>query len=134
MARIAGRNGALYAGISSGGTAEPIAFLNRWSLSGTSDRIDVTSFGEDTKTYVQGLPDAQGQWAGYYDSASDQLYTAAIDGRARKTYLYPDRTDTTNYFFGTAFFDFSIDVSVDGAATINGSFAAATPFQKVDGP
>ena len=33
MSRKAGRQGRLYAGISSGGTAEPIAFLSKWALS-----------------------------------------------------------------------------------------------------
>lgn len=130
MAKIAGRNGALYAALTEGGQAVPIAYLNRWSMSAQGDRVEVTSFGETTKTYVQGLPDAQGQYAGYYDSASDQLYAAALDGLSRKTYLYPDFNDTTEYFYGTAFFDFSVDVAVDGAVSISGSFGAATPFFK----
>lgn len=131
MARIAGRNGALYAGISSGGTAEPIAFLNQWSLNASTDKSDVTAFGDANKTYVGGLPDAQGQYAGWYDTASAQLYTAAVDGVSRKVYLYPDRTNTSQYFFGTAIFDFSVEVKVDGGVGISGSFSAASLFAKV---
>lgn len=131
MARIAGRNGALYMNLTSGGTAEPVAFLNQWTLDQATDRTDVTAFGDTTKTYVSGLPDAQGNYSGWYDNATAQFYTAALDGVARKFYLYPDRTNASQYFWGTAFVDMSIDISVDGAASISGTYAAATPFAKV---
>lgn len=131
MARINGRNGGLYAGISSAGTAEPIAFLNHWSVNFQSDKIEVTAFGDVSKTYAAGLPDFQGAYGGFFDNATAQLYTAATDGVARKFYLYPDRTVATTYWFGTAFFDFSIDTAVDGAVTISGNFAAASPSVKV---
>lgn len=133
MARIAGRNGRLYAGISSAGTAEPIAFLNKFTASWTTDKFDVTSFGDANKTYVSGLPDFQATYAGFYDTATAQLYTAATDGVARKFYLYTDvvGTPTTQYWFGTALFDFNIDEPVDGPVAISGSFAAATATAKI---
>lgn len=130
MPRIAGRNGALYAEVTPG-NAIPIAFLNQWTLNAQSNRTDVTAFGDTSLVYVQGLPDAQGTYAGFYDNATVQTYTAAADGLARKIYLYPDRTQTGVYWFGTAFFDYSIDTSADGAVTISGSWAAATPIQRV---
>jgi len=130
MARIHGRNGRIYAGITSAGTAEPIAYLNQWTLSFSVDKAEVTSFGDTTKVYVAGLPDAQGTIAGFYDNATAQLYTAATDGVARKFYLYPDTTTTSQYWFGTAIFDLDIDGSVDGPVAISGSWAAATAFAK----
>jgi len=130
VSRIAGRNGRLYAAIASGGTAEPIAFLNKWSLKSNSDRFEVTAMGDSGKTYVQGLPDAQGTYAGFYDNATAQLYTAAIDGVSRKFYLYPDTTLNTQYWFGTAFFDFNVDGDVGGSVNIDGTFAAATVTAK----
>ena len=131
MARIHGRNGALYAAVASGGLAEPIAFLDSWSLDGKSDRVDVTAFGDANKTYVSGLPDAQGNFSGFYDTASDQLYTAAVDGVARKVYLDPTRSITTTYWFGTAFFDFSISDGVGDAVKVSGSYSAASDFIRV---
>jgi hypothetical protein len=130
MPRISGRNGAMYANLTSGGTAEPIAFLNTWSVSFSTDRSEVTAFGDTTKTYIAGLPDFQGNYGGFFDTATAQLYTAATDGVARKFYLYPDRTTPTTYWFGTAFFDMSIDTPVDGPVSISGSFAAATAAAK----
>lgn len=131
MARLAGRNGALYANITSGGTAEPIAYLNTWSLDQSTPKIKVTAFGDTSEIYVAGLPDAQGQYAGFYDNATAQLYTAATDGVARKFYLYPDRTNTAQYWFGTAIFDFSISVKADSSVDISGGFAAASLTAKV---
>ena len=101
MARIAGRNGRLYATITSAGTAEPITFLNNWSITFATDPIEATAFGDTGNTYVAGLPDASGDYAGFYDDATNQFYTAALDGVARKFYLYPSTLTTTQYWFGT---------------------------------
>lgn len=131
MARIAGRSGRLYMNLTSGGTAEPVTFLNAWSLAFNTEKINVTSFGDTSMVYVSGLPDAQGTFAGFYDDATVQMYTAATDGVARKFYLYPSTSNTGQYWFGTAIFDMSIDGSVEGAVAIDGSFAAASVVAKV---
>ena len=130
MARKHGRNGRLYAAITSGGTATPIAFLNSWDISFEVDNVDVTAFGDGNKVYVAGLPDASGSFAGFYDSSSAQMYTAATDGVARAFYLYPDTGDAI-YWYGTALFDFSVSSSVDGAVTISGNWNAASAITKV---
>ena len=95
-----------------------------------------TSCGSDStaptnKTYVAGLPDAQGSYTGWYDNATVQLYTAAADGVARKFYLYPDVGTSTQYFFGSAVFDMNITGAVDGAVQISGDFSASTIVAKV---
>lgn len=131
MARIAGRNGRLYANITSGGTAEPIAFLSQWGLDFTTDKIEVSAFGDATKTYVSSLPDCQGSFSGFYDDATAQLYTAATDGVARKFYLYPDNTSTGKYWYGTALFDFSVSSDIGGPVTVSGSLAAASTVTKI---
>jgi hypothetical protein len=131
MARIAGRNGRLYANITSGGTSEPITFLNNWSISFASDKIEVTAFGDTGKTYVAGLPDATGDYSGFYDDATNQFYTSAVDGVARKFYLYPSTSTNGQYWFGTAIFDFNVDAAVDGAVQVSGSWSAATGVSKV---
>jgi hypothetical protein len=131
VSRIAGRNGRLYVAITSVGTAEPIAFLDKWTLKFTTAKVDVTAFGDTTKTYVSGLPDCQGDVTGFYDNATAQLYTAATDGISRKFYLYPDNTNTGQYWFGTAIFDFNVDATVNGAVAITGALAAASQVQKI---
>lgn len=131
MARIHGRNGRLYVGIASGGTAEPIAFLNKWSMSFSTDDVEVTAFGDTNKTYVAGLPDVDGSFAGFYDTATAQTLTAATDGVARKFYAYPDNTSTSQYWFGTAIFDFAVSTGVGEAATVSGNFKASSAVTKV---
>lgn len=132
MARRHGRNGAVYANLTSGGTAEPIAFVRSNSLNATTDKSDVTAFGDTSKVYVAGLPDQSGSFDFWYDDATVQTYTAAVDGVARKFYFYPDRVNSpAQYWFGTAFLDFSISQAVDGPVQGSCSWNAATPFSKV---
>jgi len=131
MARIAGRRGQLYVDLTGSGSASPVPYMKKYTFSSTVGTIDVTAFGDTTKVYVADLPDASGTFDGFYDSASAQLYTAATDGLARKTYLYPDNSIPGTYFYGTATYDMNLDVDVAGAASITGSFKAFTPFAKV---
>lgn len=132
MARIAGRNARVYVAIASGGTAEPITFIKSFTFNRKTDRYDATSFGDDNKVTVQGLPDASGDANGFYDTATAQFYTAASDGLARKTYFYEDITLAgSHYWFTTAFWDMSGDFPVDNVETISASWASATSFVRV---
>lgn len=131
MAAIPGRNGRLYMGITSAGVPTPIAFLNKLAFDQTTDKFDVTSFGDSNKNYVAGLPDFKGTFAGFYDNATAQMYTAALDGVSRKFYLYPDTTNAGQYWYGNAFFDFSVALDVNGTADISGGFSAASAISKI---
>ena len=132
MARIHGRRGRLYVGLASdSATPSPVSFLNQWAVEFTVDKADVTCFGDGNKTYVSGLPDASGTFAGFYDTDTAQLYTASQDGLARKFYLYPDTNDAGDYWYGTALFDFSVSGSVSDAVSISGSWAAASGITQV---
>lgn len=132
MARLAGRNGRVYLGIaSSSAAAEPFPYSNKWTLDAASDKIEVTAMGDSNKTYVGGLPDASGTFSGFYDNATAQTYTAAQDGQARKFYLYPDITATTQYWFGTVLVDFSVESGVSDAITTSASWSAASAITKV---
>ena len=63
-APITGRNGRLYVDTSAAanGSAQPISNLNSFSINQTASRTEVTSFGDQTLTYVAGLKDAQGDF------------------------------------------------------------------------
>ena len=131
MARIHGRNGRVYMNITSGGTPEPIAFLNNWSISFQTEKANVTAFGDSNKVYVAGLPDASGEFSGFYDDATVQTYTAAVDGVARKFYLYPSTSTNGQYWWGTILPDFSVNAAVGGAAEVSSSWNAASAIAKV---
>ena len=132
MGRLHGRRGRVYLGIASDtATAEPLPFIATWSLNFATDKQDVTAMGDDNKVYVAGLPDASGDFAGFYDDATAQTYTAATDGLARKFYLYPNSSVSTKYFFGTILPDFSANAGVSAAAAISASWNAASTITKV---
>ena len=132
MAARHGRNGRLYVAIASGGSASPIPYINEFTQQASTDRVDITSFGDSNRAYVAGLPDAQGTYSGLWDDATAQLFTAASDGVARKLYWYPDTVNAAGvYWFTTAFLDQSQQSSVTDAAKISGTWSAATSFIKV---
>ena len=132
MARLAGRNGRIYLGLaSSAAVAEPLAFFAKWSLKAASDRFEVTALGDSNKVYVAGLPDASGDFSGFYDDSTAQTYTGAVDGQARKIYIYPSTSNTGQYWFGTVFVDFSVDGDVGGPVAVSATWAAATSISKV---
>lgn len=131
MARIHGRRGRVYLSVTSGGTAEPIPFLNSFTIDFATDKAEVTAFEDGNKVYVAGLPDASGEFGGFYDDATAQTYTAAVDGQPRKFYLYPNTLLTTQYWFGTILPDFSVEGGVDDAVTVAASWNAASAIQKV---
>lgn len=131
MSRIHGRNGRVYLGIASGGTAEPLPFIADWQIDFQVDKVDVTSMGDTNKIYVAGLPDASGTFAGFFDDSTAQTYTAATDGLARKFYLYPSLQSAGTYWFGTILPDFTVDGSVTGAVKISSKWNAASPVAKV---
>jgi hypothetical protein len=121
----------VYLALASGGTAEPVADLTSWSINFSTDKVDVTCFGDGNKVYVAGLPDASGDFAGFYDDATVQTYTAAVDGVARKFYLYPNTLTSGQYWWGTVLPDFSGSGAVSGAVEIKASWNAASAIAKV---
>lgn len=132
MARIHGRNGRVYMGIASDTeAASPLPFLAKWSISFSTEKQEVTALGDTNKVYVAGLPDASGQFSGFYDDASAQTYTAATDGLPRKFYLYPSTSKNTQYFFGTILPDISVDGDVGGAVEVSSKWNAASTIAKV---
>lgn len=133
MGRLAGRNATIYFGATTSAQASPLAFAAKYSLNFATTKIDVTAFLDRGKVSLSGLPAQSGDMSGWYDDATAQTYTAAVDGLARRLYIYPSSLNTSQYFFGTIVADFSTDNTVDGAATFSASFEAASAdgIQKV---
>jgi hypothetical protein len=116
-------------GITSAGTAESIPGVNQWSSNNTTNKMDVTAFGDSNINYVAGLPDASGTFGGWWDDTSKQSYTAALDGVARKAYFYEDIVaNPTSYAYGSILPDFSISVGVGDAISFTASWNAAGPI------
>lgn len=124
MARYHGRKGRLYLATSGSGTAVPVASLSSWSLDYSTDREETTAFGDANKTYVQGLPDVSVEFSGFWDDSDSTVRTAAASADGSKAYLYISTDAASKYAYGPCWVDFSVEVAVDGAATISGSIAA----------
>jgi hypothetical protein len=112
-------------------TATPVAFIRSWSANFATDKVDVTAMGDSNKIYVAGIPDAAGEFSFWYDDATVQTYTAAVDGLARSFYLYPSSLTTGQYWFGTILPDFNVSSAVDGAVEGTASWNAASAISKV---
>lgn len=111
--------------LSSSGTAEPIAFVSKHSFKAATDKQEVTAYGDPNKVYVVGLPDSSGSLSGWWDDATVQTYTAAVDGVARPFYLYNDIVnDPTRYWYGLIFIDFSMEGAVDAALSFSADWVA----------
>jgi hypothetical protein len=134
VARISGKDGRIYLEIASGGSASPLPFVTDWSINAATDKLEVTAMGDANKVYVSGLPDASGDLSFEYDDATAQTYTAAVDGIARKFYLYPKITGSPGqgqYWFGTVLIDFNLASSVSGTPKGTASWSAASTIAKV---
>lgn len=125
MATYAGRKGVVYLSTSASGTASSVLNMNAWTLNMATDKIEVTSFGDANKTYVQGLRDLQGSFSGFWNDAETKPLTGAQSTDGVKVYLYPSSDSPSKYAYGTAWLDASIEVGVNGAVTLSANFAAA---------
>lgn len=133
MARLHGRRGQVYCGIASGAAASPVAYLSDWSINFVVETAEVTAFGDPNKIYVSGLPDSSGDFSGFFDDSTRQLYTATRDGIPRNFYLYPDTTNDPNqYWFGQVIPDFSVSGGVGKAIDIKSSWKASSAVTKYD--
>lgn len=117
--------------ITGAGSASPLPFFAKWQINHSTDKQDVTAMGDDNKIYVSGLPDATGSFSGFYDDATAQTYTAAIDGLPRKFYLYPSVLTNTQYWWGTILVDMTVDGGVDQAVNVSANWNAASTIAKV---
>jgi hypothetical protein len=135
VGRIHGRNGMVYLAINSGGTAQPLAYVADWTVNFSVAKVDVTALGDTNLIWVAGLPDATGDFTGFFDTATSQTYQAAIDGQPRNFYLYPSLlglqgANPGQYFFGTILPDFSVSGGVAAAVTFKSSWNAASQVQR----
>ena len=143
MSRIHGRNGMVYlattgpggAGASGTAVASPMAFVADWTINFTVAKVDVTALGDSNLVWVSGLPDASGDFSGFYDTATAQTYIAAIDGLSRNMYLYPSLlgvqgANPGQYYFGTVLPDFSSSGGIAAAVTFKSTWNAASQVQR----
>ena len=124
MAVYAGRKGVVYLSATGSGTATSVLKITKWTLDQSTDKIEVTAFGDANKTYVQGLKDIKGTFDGFFDDTEAKPFTGADSTDGVKLFLYPSADAPTKYWYGPAWLDVSVDCGVSGAVAISGNFAA----------
>jgi len=110
-------------------TFTPVASMNKWSISLKRERVDITCFLDPNRVWAQGLSDVSGDVAGMWEAtASRPLMDVMMGDAAVGLKLVPSELDADTFFEGLAYLDGGLDVAVDGAITLNGSFVAAGPW------
>lgn len=121
-----GKNGAIYLGGPKGGGGVKIVNKTEWTLSLNRDYVDSTVFGDTNKTYLVGLKDVSGTFAGLLDMGGDAQVNAS-NSDIVNIYLYAD--DRTSFEFlvasGPGLMDASITASNTDAIKTTGNFRAA---------
>jgi hypothetical protein len=103
-----------------------VADISGFTLNMSTDRVEVTAFGDTNKQRVAGLPDFSGDISGFWNSASGPAFFGVVlGGQPVFLRLMPNRNEPTYYFEGLANLDGTLEVPVNGAATITGTWDAA---------
>lgn len=132
--KLHGKNGAIYIdGAKGQAAAKKVATKNEWTLNLNRDYVDATVFGDTNKTYLTGLKDISGTFAGLLDVSGDLLLNAT-DSDAVQTYLYADDGSSPVLVGqGPALFDAAINASNTDAVRISGNFRAAGNWSVLTG-
>lgn len=104
----------------SGATAVPFSNAANFSLDVSFPTADVSGMGDDWATFIRGMLAFTGTVDGPLDTASKTAWDASVATSERKFYLYPDKTQLTLYYYGTAW----VDVSVKGGTTSPVTFSS----------
>lgn len=126
--RLHGKTGQIQMDPAGGATLVALADMNTWSLEMSTDRVDVTAFGDTNKRRVAGLPDFTGSLGGWWNAvatSSPVYFAAVLAGTPVTLRLVPNTADPTTYFQGLANVDGSVDVSATGAVSTKGKWDAA---------
>jgi hypothetical protein len=124
MGAYAGKSGLVYLSISGTDVPALVLRLNDWTLNRTTDKIEVTSFLDKNKTYVQGLPDLKGTFKGFWDPDESKPFAASKSVDGCQIVLYPSADAPSKFAYGPAWLDVNIDTPVGGAVAMDASFAA----------
>lgn len=123
MAAIAGKGGNVKVG------AAIVAEIREWSLDLGADNLETTKFGQDWKTFVQGLKEWSGSFSGRWDmtdtAGQKALQDAFLGGTTVTISLL---VDATHNYSGDALITPSVNVAVDGLAEISFDFQGTGPL------
>lgn len=124
MGRYHGRKGKVYMAVDGSSAAINVISLSKWNIDFSTDKVDVTAFGDTNKQYVQGLRDVKGALSGFWDDTDTTLLTASSSTLPVRLYLYPSTDIPAKYASGAAWVDMKVDTDVKDAIKVDGSWVA----------
>ena len=101
MANIHGKDAVVYLGDGASGNAIEISEQNTYSIEHDFDLATTTELGDSWDTAVKGVMKWSGSVEGNFNTTSSQLWSAATGSSTSKFYIYPTRSVTTRYYYGT---------------------------------
>ena len=131
--KLHGKNGAIYIN-GAKGSGTKVATKSEWTISLNRDYVDATTFGDTNRTYLVGLKDVSGTYAGLLDVSGDLLVNAT-DSDIVQLYLYADDRASFEVLVasGPMLLDASINASNTDAVRVTGNFRAAGNITVFDG-
>jgi hypothetical protein len=97
------------------------AYTDQTSLNKVKDLFETTVFGNDDKTYIDGLREHDLSIGGKWDATADGVFAGADDGASVAFSFSPDGGTTT--YSGNCFIsNYNIDAPVGGGVTWTASF------------
>jgi hypothetical protein len=123
-----GKNGAIYTRVpGAGGTAgeyKQIALINAYTLDMATDTVETTAMGDTNKTYVAGLRDLKGTFAGFWSADDDTIFDMIDSPTGVDLVLFPDIRSPEKCFSGPAWIGITLSTGVGAAVTFAGTFTA----------
>ena len=130
MAIKTGRYGEVLYDPAGGATPTAIASINKFTLSLKTEKLDVTCFQDENRVYIPSMKDVSGTFGGFYNSEDLTLFEAADAPTPGMLKLVPNTTEPTFFWQGLAYLDADVEVDVQAAPTISGTFSAAGPWTR----
>lgn len=122
--KLHGKNGAIYLD-GAKGSGTKVALKTEWTLNLNRDYVDATVFGDTNKTYLAGLPNVEGTFAGLMDVSGDLLLNAATSD-STQIYLYADDGASPILIAnGPGLIDGNVTASSTDAIRFTGEFRAS---------
>lgn len=125
MARYHGKKARVLMSTTGTGAVSQLVGLSTFTLDQSVDTAEVSAFGDPNKRYVQGLPDAKGSLAGFWDDSETKIWAGVSSGDGVLLYGYPDFTNAPGKYFAVpAWISASISVDIGDAVKFSGDWVA----------
>ena len=118
MSVTQGTSGYFNAQVAGSGASTSVGEINRWTITKTSDPIDVSVFGDRWRDYVNGSVGWTCSASGFWDcsdAGQSSLEDSLDNGTSIEIYAH---VDDTKYYYGLAFVtNVTVEDTHDGVAT-----------------